>query len=868
MLPLALTPLVIEGVIAYGLAQQRNRVEVGQELQGQALLASETVIENLTESIVFAQVFSDNPLVLDKVKRDRKTAEEQRLVQVPTETLEARFMLTKQLAPNPAFNAYLSQVAESKKFAEIIVTEANGLNVGYSSIPSDFVQRDDSWWEQAKNQERWFSAPTYDESTFRVGVNFSHAIRDPKTDQFLGVAKFFITALEFEQINAYLANAGLQGSQQVQLLDPGSRYVLANFNEQGQEAALTPRSLDLSGGDVVANLSARLIEAMQTEPRPEDAALQQQLRSEFSVRNLEVITASLPGGDDGLVATFIYDGKHYALATVPQINWVAVASINNSEIRAAGRENILLLGLFILVLGGITAALTGALSQQISAPLDDLAGKAQEMSQGNLNVRAEPSGSSESQTLARTFNELVSRVRSFLREQTLNTRRANLAAEITGAEVVTASDLAPVYDRLVTEARDILITDRMVVYQFNPDWSGRIVAESVETDLPSAFEQQLSDPCIPQATREKYQAEGILQENHVATANFHPEHKTLLQNLKVKSILGVPIVSQGQLFGLLITHHCRAEHAWQSTEIDFLKQIGLQLGLVIERVKLLEQTQDLAEEQRQIKEGLQRNALQLLMDVDPVSQGNLTVRAKVTEDEIGTVADSYNATIASLRKIVVQVQEASRQVAGTTDVNQTSVRTLADSATQQADIILASLDRVQEMANSVRLVATNAEKAEAAVLQAEQTVAQGDDAMNRTVEGILAIRETVADTAKKVKRLGESSQKISNVVNLISGFAAQTNMLALNASIEASARARADAALRWLRKKCENWPASLRKQPPKLRNWWPTFRQKPTRWLRPWNLVLSRWWPVPNWWMKPARALTKLPPLAAKLATW
>jgi methyl-accepting chemotaxis protein len=90
------------------------------------------------------------------------------------------------------------------------------------------------------------------------------------------------------------------------------------------------------------------------------------------------------------------------------------------------------------------------------------------------------------------------------------------------------------------------------------------------------------------------------------------------------------------------------------------------------------------------------------------------------------------------------------------------------------------------MASSVRQVASNAKEAELAVQQAALTVESGDQAMNRTVEGIMAIRETVAETAKKVKRLGESSQKISNVVNLISGFAAQTNMLALNASIEAS----------------------------------------------------------------------------------
>jgi methyl-accepting chemotaxis protein PixJ len=147
----------------------------------------------------------------------------------------------------------------------------------------------------------------------------------------------------------------------------------------------------------------------------------------------------------------------------------------------------------------------------------------------------------------------------------------------------------------------------------------------------------------------------------------------------LRSLLAVPIKFQGQLYGLIMAHQCRSRHSWQAPEADFMKQLSLQIGLVIERIQLLEQTEALAEEQRQIKEGLQQNALQLLMDVDPVSRGDLTARAKVTEDEIGTIADSYNAMISNLRKIVSQVKTAAEQVASTADVNDQSVRRLSDS---------------------------------------------------------------------------------------------------------------------------------------------------------------------------------------------
>jgi methyl-accepting chemotaxis protein len=211
---------------------------------------------------------------------------------------------------------------------------------------------------------------------------------------------------------------------------------------------------------------------------------------------------------------------------------------------------------------------------------------------------------------------------------------------------------------------------------------------------------------------------------------------------------------------------------------------------VAQRTIELQQAKEAAEQAKELseqtKEELQQRALQLLQEVDPIRQGDLTVRARVTADEIGTVADSYNATVESLQKIVSQVQAAATQVDHATRDNEASVQSLSEEALRQAAEISAALHRIEEMSEVVQAVAISAEQAEAAAQQAAQTVDEGDAAMNRTVDGIQAIRATVAETAKKVKHLGESSQRISAVVELISSFAAQTNMLALNASIEAS----------------------------------------------------------------------------------
>lgn len=223
-------------------------------------------------------------------------------------------------------------------------------------------------------------------------------------------------------------------------------------------------------------------------------------------------------------------------------------------------------------------------------------------------------------------------------------------------------------------------------------------------------------------------------------------------------------------------------------------QGGDELALLVDKINdmagqlniLLREKERAAEEQRQLTERLQNRVLELLEEVEPINDGDLTIRATVTSDDIGTIADSYNFMVANLREIVTKVQGAASNVANTTSQNERSIQALSQEALRQAEEIAVALKQVQEMAQSARQVAASAEKAAEVVRKATQTVEEGDAAINRTVEGIVAIRETVSQTRQKVKYLGESSQKISTVVNLISEFATQTKMLAFNASIEAT----------------------------------------------------------------------------------
>jgi twitching motility protein PilJ len=206
-------------------------------------------------------------------------------------------------------------------------------------------------------------------------------------------------------------------------------------------------------------------------------------------------------------------------------------------------------------------------------------------------------------------------------------------------------------------------------------------------------------------------------------------------------------------------------------------------------LKILNQMQNAlqrAEDMEQARDDLQRQVIRLLDDVEGAARGDLTVEAEVTADVLGTVADAFNLTIKNLREIVSQVKQAAKQVnKGSTD-SELFARNNSSDALRMAEELAVTLNSVQMLTESVQRVADNAREAEEVAHTSSVTALKGGEAVERTVAGVLQIRETVSETARKVKRLAEASQEISKIVALISQIASRTNLLALNASIQAA----------------------------------------------------------------------------------
>ncbi|MCU0548965.1 MAG: GAF domain-containing protein [Leptolyngbya sp. Prado105] len=382
-----------------------------------------------------------------------------------------------------------------------------------------------------------------------------------------------------------------------------------------------------------------------------------------------------------------------------------------------------------------------------------------------------------------------------LRKQTRSAEQSRLLSEIVG-NMRRSMTQDGVLNTTVSELRYALNTDRVIVYRFHDDWNGTIIAESVAAGWRKILGEVVTDP-FREGLIERYRNGRVRSMNDIYAEGLTDCHRDILEGFQIHASIVAPIIQDSKLVGLLCAHQCSGARQWEPEEVELLTQLAIQLGFALDQTSLLEYTEKArqearqeadakAEEQRQQREFLQKRALELLTEVDPVCKGDLTIRAKVTPDEVGTIADSYNTIITSLRQIVEQVQSASKSVAETASGNESAIGALSHEAKHQMMAVNEALNQIQIMVESIQGVSQRAKQAEMSVQIAAQTLQAGDEAMDRTVSGISAIRETVAETAKKVKRLGEASQKISRVVNLINGFAAQTNLLALNASIEAA----------------------------------------------------------------------------------
>ena len=178
--------------------------------------------------------------------------------------------------------------------------------------------------------------------------------------------------------------------------------------------------------------------------------------------------------------------------------------------------------------------------------------------------------------------------------------------------------------------------------------------------------------------------------------------------------------------------------------------------------------------------------LRLLDEIADLADGDLTASATVTEDFTGAIADSINYAIDQMRSLVFAINETAVQVSSAAQETQATAMHLAEASEHQAQEIAGASAAINEMAVSIDQVSANASESSAVAERSVAIANKGAEVVQATINGMDNIREQIQETSKRIKRLGESSQEIGDIISLITDIADQTNILSLNAAIQAS----------------------------------------------------------------------------------
>jgi methyl-accepting chemotaxis protein PixJ len=291
----------------------------------------------------------------------------------------------------------------------------------------------------------------------------------------------------------------------------------------------------------------------------------------------------------------------------------------------------------------------------------------------------------------------------------------------------------------VAEVRRALQADRVIVYSFDDQWYGTVVAEAVLPGYPKALWAKIKDPCFIEGYVDQYREGRVQATPNIELAGLTSCHLKQLEPFAVRANLVAPILKDDKLFGLLIAHQCSGPRDWQNIEIDLFAQIAIQVGFALEHARLLDQVEQAyqsaefaSESQRHLYETLKQGAIGWLDRSEPV------------------------------------------------------VKNLSAETVRQMESITTVYQHLKTFSTETQVISTSLLEQETQERQAQQVLQEGQNATNALQQHLSITYTELASATQRVQELGKPTQKLSEITQSIYQITSQMKLQAMNAALEAT----------------------------------------------------------------------------------
>lgn len=663
VLPVALAPVAIASAIGYVQTEAQLKEKALLQLEEVSLLSSEASTIFLNDSLKFPDIIESDPLLQEAVKAGAQQAKSEGLTQKPIDALEQQFASTKLLKPNPKLNEYLQRVVKNAELAEVFVTDKNGFNVGYSNPTSDFVQSDERWWKMAKENGQFIEEPEFDESANQSVIAISKQVQDDNGN-FIGVLKVGLPTKGLDAAISTLVSPNLTESEVVQIVNPrqDTNPVVDTITSTGSDI----QNQEVTGGaDVLA--AANLIEDYLEAESGDLNATRAKIQNIPGITDLKV--KEKDAGDFKLIiAAFTYKDRFFNVSIVPGTKLVAIASVETAEEAALAQQQLLLFAGTGLLLAGIITALIFWLSNSVSNPLAKLTDTADEAAEGNLEVEAEVEGTRETRTLARTFNTMVSEVKSLVDKTELAAQEQKESRDRLELEIYQLLDE-------VGEAVDGDLTVRASLSSMEM---------STVADLFNAIIDSLNEIAV-QVKESSVQVSSSLDENGVEIQTLAEQAveetqraRTTLDSVEQMSV-SIEDVASNAGKAAVISDEAYAtvqegSNAMDET-VDSILGLRNTVGETAKKIKRLgESSQKISQVVSLIEEiALKTNLLAINASVEASRAGEQGQGFTVVAEQVGALAEQSAAATKEIAQIVASIQAETKEVTEAMEVGTNQV---------------------------------------------------------------------------------------------------------------------------------------------------------------------------------------------------